>query len=231
MPELRRYDQRSSVKKQEVLQPFVRGNLQQTAPWDGEKMPGVIFSEKEHTYHLDGIAYPSVTTVLSAEGFIDARFYDDWSRERGQFGHKATALHDLNQLDEDALDPVLVPYLDAWKRFRSDTGFLPSSVEVPLVSTRYHFAGTPDRVGTFGDTSCIIIDLKLGKPEPWAAIQTAAYRLLIDSPYKRAALHLMGDGRYRLYPHTDRQDAAIFQAALACYHWKRNNLKHLREAA
>lgn len=190
----------------------------------------LVFDEASHTYTLDGIRYPSVTEILQAEGFIDTRWYDDWSRERGKFGHKATALYDAGELDEDSLDPILAPYLDAWKDFKENTGFVPSAIEKPVVNTRYHFAGTPDRVGTLGDLTCIIIDLKLGKPEPWAAIQTGAYRLLIESPYKRAALHLMGDGRYKLYPHNDRQDMAIFQAALACHNWKRNNLRERKAA-
>jgi hypothetical protein len=183
------------------------------------------FHEASHTYALDGTNYPSVTQILQDTGFIDTRWYDEWSREKGKHGHRATALYDIGELDESSLDPILLPYLSAWKRFRYDAGFIPSEVEQPQINTVLGFAGTPDRVGTCRHIECWIIDLKLGKPEPWAAIQTSAYRLLIGSPYKRAALHLMGNGNYKLYPHNDRQDMAIFQSALACYQWKRNNLK------
>lgn len=185
----------------------------------------VEFSEADHTYTVDGTQYPSVTQVLQAEGFIDTRWYDEWSREKGKYGHRATALYDQGDLDEASLDPVLVPYLDAWKRFREDTGFLPSAVEVPLVNVRLGFAGTPDRVGTMRDGECFILDLKLGHVEPWAALQTGAYRLLIESPYRRAAVQLKGNGKPHITIHNDRQDMQIFQAALSCHNWKKNNLR------
>jgi hypothetical protein len=134
-------------------------------------------------------------------------------------------LYDLGDLEESSLDPVLVPYLEAWKRFRHDTGFLPSAVEVPHVNARLGFAGTPDRTGTMRDGECFILDLKLGNVEPWAAIQTGGYRLLIESPYRRAAVQLAGNGKYRVTNHNDRQDMQIFQAALSCHNWKKNNLR------
>jgi hypothetical protein len=146
---------------------------------------------------VDGVGrvYPSVTTILKAEGFINTAYYDDWSRDRGSMIHLATAYDDQGELDEETLDPVIIPYLEAWRRFRKESGFIPEQIEPPMMSTVYRYAGTPDRIG----------DLPGG--------------------IKRAAVELHDDSSYRLVPFTDRQDVNIWLAALAVHNWKKNNLR------
>jgi hypothetical protein len=158
----------------------------------------VEFISDGHIYtdaRVDGVGrlYPSVTTILKAEGFIDTRFYDDWSRDRGSMIHLATAYDDAGELDEENLDPVILPYLAAWRRFRKESGFIPESIEPPMMSTAYKYAGTPDRIGD------------------------------LPGRIKRAAVELHDDGTYRLYPYTDRQDAGLWLSILACHRWKINN--------
>jgi len=142
-----------------------------------------------------GRSYPSVTTILKAEGFIDTRFYDDWSRDRGSMIHLATAYDDAGELDEENLDPVILPYLAAWRRFRKESGFIPEQIEPPMMSNTYRYAGTPDRIGE------------------------------LPGRIKRAAIELHNDGTYRLVPFTDRQDVNIWLATLAVHNWKKNNLR------
>jgi hypothetical protein len=160
----------------------------------------VEFIADGHIYtdaRVDGIGrlYPSVTTILKAEGFIDTRFYDDWSRDRGSMIHLATAYDDRNELDEENLDPVIRPYLEAWQKFRRESGFIPEKIEVPGMSTVYRYAGTPDRIGE------------------------------LPGKIKRAAVELHDDGTYKLVPFTDRQDMNIWLSVLAVHNWKRNTLK------
>lgn len=152
------------------------------------------FSEEGHRYTLDGQDLPSVTTVLKAEGFIDNRFFDEYSRERGSMVHLATHYDDMGELDEETLDPVIVPYCEAWRRFKRESGFIIHQSEVPMASRTYRFAGKPDTIGEF-----------------------PAGRI------KRAAVELHDDGTYKLITYDDRQDAKIWLACLACYQWKRNN--------
>jgi len=144
---------------------------------------------------VDGVGrvYPSVTTILKAEGFINTAYYDDWSRDRGSMIHLATAYDDQGELDEETLDPVIIPYLEAWRRFRKESGFIPEQIEPPMMSTAYKYAGTPDRIGD------------------------------LPGRIKRAAVELHDDGTYRLYPYTDRQDAGLWLSILACHRWKINN--------
>ena len=166
----------------------------QTAAYTLLDAPADSFEEAEHAYYLDGVRLPSVTQILKAEGFIDARFYDEHSRERGRIVHLACEYDDLGELDDDSLDPEIAPYVEAWRRFKQESGFVIASVEVPLVSTKHRYAGKPDVRGSFPKGSL-----------------------------RRAAVELHNDGTYKLYPFTDRNDVNVWLAALACHNWKKNH--------
>ena len=159
--------------------------------------PALAFDDETHTYFYKGADLPSVTQILSAEGFIDTRFYDDWSRDRGKQIHKATHYDDLGELDEDTLDPVIVPYLQAWRKFKTESGFVSNLIETPVINTLFGYAGTPDRMGIFKHAT----------------------------GFTRCAVELHPDGKYKLITHTDKNDFAVWQAAVATYSWKQNNLR------
>jgi hypothetical protein len=164
----------------------------------------------------------SVTELLQAEGFIDTTWYDDYGRDRGSYAHKAIHLYDTEELDEEILDPVLVPYLAAWKKFLRESKFKVADSEVRIDNGQ--FTGKPDKVG-FLNGQPTILDNKTGTIEPWVALQLAGYEILKGSPHKRIAVKLKDNGTYSLKEFKDRQDRQIFLAALACYQWKANNLK------
>ena len=187
------------------------------------------FDEEKHIYTLDDVELDSVTGILTAEGFIDTRFYDEWSRTRGSYVHEATHLYDRGELDEDALDPQLRPYLDAWIRFKEEARFRVLRSEEPVFHPILFYAGTPDKTGFFDEKLVAIIDIKSGKAESWAAVQTAGYAGILEARnkarFKRFALELREDATYKLIPHEDRQDTAIWLSALAVHNWKKNNLR------
>jgi len=184
------------------------------------------FDPISHIYRIDGVAVPSVTQILAAEGFINGDWFTEYARDRGSYVHQAIHLYEHDDLDEDGLDPVIRPYLDAWKAFRSDSGFVVSSSEKEMYSEQYRFAGTADIFGTFGDCSPSIIDFKTGAVAPWVGLQLAAYEILEGTRgRKRFALQLKDDGSYKLTEFKDRTDRGIFLAALSIHNWKRNNLK------
>jgi len=183
-----------------------------------------LFDREKHFYTLDGRELPSVTGILKAEGFINTRFYDEWSRARGEYVHTMTHLYDQGELDEDTLDPQLVPYLEAWKKFLKESSFQVIDSEIPLYHPQLLYAGTPDKVGLLND-QLTILDNKSGTLESWVSLQLAGYEILKGSPHKRVAVRLKPDGTYNLKEFKDRQDRDIFLAALACYQWKKNNLR------
>jgi hypothetical protein len=158
----------------------------------------VTFEPEGHVYTApDGSHPPSITEILKDEGFIDTNFYNEWARDKGSMVHLACRYDLAGELDEESLDDEIRPYLSAFRKFMSDSGFKVERSEVPGRNTTYGFAGTPDLVGCF--------------PKPTAA--------------RRFALELNKEGKYKLIPYQDQNDFAVFLAAVACWKWKRNNLK------
>jgi hypothetical protein len=182
------------------------------------------FRESDHSYWWNGVKFPSTTQILSSENFINADWFTDWSRDKGRLVHLVCHLDDTNELDESTVDTLLQPYLDAYRAFKRDTGFIVESSEIPLVSEAYCFAGTPDKVGKLNSSNALI-DLKSGAVEPWAALQLSFYEILTNHPHKRFALQLTAEGKYKLIPFVGRQDRNLCLSILSIYFWKKNNLK------
>ena len=184
----------------------------------------IEFNEKDHSYSVEGVRYPSVTQILAALGFYgDAeKYFTEYSRDRGSFVHRIIEYHLSGELDETTIDPALEGYFAAWLRFERDTGFVSTITEKRMCSKIYCFAGTPDHIGKLNGREAII-DVKTGAPGPAAEIQTAAYEILHDRPSKRFALQLMRDGKYGLKEFKSREDRGIFLSALAVYNWQRNH--------
>ena len=183
----------------------------------------LAFDETTHTYTLGGEILPSVTQIIKETGLAgDSNWTPDpFYLIRGTLVHQATALLDRNDLDEASVDPQIRGYLESYKRFLKETGFLPEVVEVPRFNPTLRYAGTPDRVGRLSGEG-LVLDLKTGVSRPrWHKIQTAGYVLLSpEHPEKRAALYLGGDGTFSLVEHTDPHDSQVFLAALTVHRWK-----------
>jgi RecB family exonuclease len=186
------------------------------------------FDEATHTYTVDGVEYPSVTTILKDVGLIDTSgpWYTDWHRDRGTQVHKALELFDDGDLDEESLDDEIRPYLDAWDRFLTETRCEMMYLERRVVDPELKFAGTIDRI-VYWLCAWWVLDIKTGPHEPWHALQTAAYarlaRYLPQAPLRfgRATISLAG-GKLSVKTHESFNDEALFRSALALYHWKRN---------
>jgi len=149
-------------------------------------MDFIHFEESTHTYRLggpNGVVVPSVTQIMKAAGIIDDSFYNDTGRFRGSAVHRATQLLDESDLSPDegsldweSLDPELLPYVQAYGKFKLESGFIPEEIEKAVfyqskLSSYYNkpitgrrltlqglwtepalpidFAGTLDRAGTF----------------------------------------------------------------------------------
>ena len=180
----------------------------------------LTFDEDRHEYFLDGKNIPSVTEVLQECGIIDVSKFSDleYYRERGKGVHKATELWDKGTLDVDALDGRLKPYLDAYRLFRDQTGFIPDATEFVGFNEPLRYAGTLDKMGTIG-TAKAILDLKTNAVYPWTALQLAGYNLIHGGGYQRYGLALRNDGTYRLKKFSDYSDHRVFESAVTIYHW------------
>lgn len=187
------------------------------------------FDAATHTYSVDGKRVPSVTQIV-APLYDFSMVADELMRlaqERGSAVHLATELHDCDDLDEESLDPQLIPYLNAYKRFRAETGFVPELIEHQIHDSISSYAGTIDRFGTLNKTS-VLIDIKAcSSLHKAVGVQLAAYQsgLAKDGikALARYALQLRKDGTYRLQRYADPNDLPTFHALLTVQRFKEKN--------
>ena len=152
------------------------------------------FDESKHEYRINGHAVPSVTGILKEAGLIDSTWFTPEAALRGTHVHTACALWDKGELDTCALDPVLVPYLEAWQKFRKDSGITPAIIETPYYSLEHGFAGTIDRSWHDGKY-WVIADIKSGPLPDWLPLQLAGYSILINA-FSGMGIELRDNGSY-----------------------------------
>jgi hypothetical protein len=186
--------------------------------------PDLLFDEASHTYRLLGAPVPGVTSILAPlvnfEGIpphvLDAK------RQLGHDVHLACQYLDEDDLDEDFLEPQVVPYVSAYRQFKADTGAIVLLNERRVAEPMLMYAGTLDRVMGIRGAKWLV-DLKTCISTPLAVgPQTAAYlRALGDtSVTHRAALRLRPDGTYRLDALIDPNDWAVFMSCLTILRFK-----------
>src|SRR2546428_259100 len=84
-----------------------------------------IFDPESHRYTVNGAEIPSVTQVLKEAG-LTKEYSSMEAAERGTVVHLACECADLGI---NVTDLIVDPYVTAWRRFRSETGFTHSDIE------------------------------------------------------------------------------------------------------
>lgn len=206
-----------------------------------------IYDPATHTSMLpDGTNVPHVTTVLGAVGVAEdfellmgqsrrlAAVIMD-GRDRGQAVHADCHAYDDNDLDWDAVDYRIKPYVAAWAEFRRVHHMEPLTRERQIYHAAFNYTGILDGIFSQRDfarheSKRILIDIKTGDPNDAAAhLQTAAYELAYCSEHpdepidERWAVWLRPDRRipwsivnYTARPH-GYLDALKWQACLTVY--------------
>lgn len=186
------------------------------------------FDPAAHEYRLDGALVPSVTQVIAS--LYDHSSIPPWVLERkaaiGSAVHEACELYDADDLDDDSVDPVVRPYLDAWVRFRSECSPTILHNELRLADFLMRFAGQLDRV-IVRDGRPWIVDLKTTvEIDPAVGVQLAGYKRLavsaglVGDDAGRAAVQLLKDGTYRWIPFASPDDDRCFVSLLNVFHWR-----------
>lgn len=202
---------------------------------------GLTFEAEGHVYRYKGRVVPSVTQALEqlevgsfvaaikeamrgapreVQNSAIAEAVERW-RAAAEFGthvHAACHLHNLDELDEESLDPSLVPYLNSYKRFLGETGFVVTASEVLVYHELMRYAGQLDFQGHWRNASWLV-DIKSGVVPSTVGAQTAAYLNALpapDRPKKRACLQLSEAG-YRWFEQKELSDFSLFTSALNCY--------------
>lgn len=191
----------------------------------------LTFDEATHTYRLAGQVVPSVTQLLQpiAPDFsMVPPHVLEAKRALGTEVHFACELDDDDDLDEDSVPAAVEPYLQAWRKFKADTGAVVLANERKLVHAGLRYAGTLDRLVRVRDGAIYLIDLKTSiSMSASFGVQLAGYQLLLEATddlagvkLARKGLQLKNDGTYKLVPYNNPNDAAAFRACLSIYHWK-----------
>lgn len=184
-------------------------------------MSALTFEPEAHAYHLNGERLPSVTQVL--EPLIN---YDgvpngilQHAADRGTAVHLATEYFDDGDLDEDSIDPEILPYVQAWQRFRAESGFEVLRSEVRVYSERHRYAGTVDCIGVMRGRLVMVEKKTTAILAAATAIQVTAYLKAYNEHVPAAerakdcySVHLRRDGTYRLDQHEPLTHWAAFLA-------------------
>lgn len=189
-------------------------------------MSTLTFNEARHEYHLNGRRLPSVTQTLSPlidYSSVPAAILQR-AQQLGTAVHLLTELYDLDDLDMDSLSEELMPYLTAWIRFRSETGFVPDLIEQRFHHPALGFAGTLDRTGLINGRAAVVDVKKMLTLGPVVGVQLAAYQELCrvngHPVVDRYGLGLRKDGTYRFVPFNDKSDWPTFLALLTLRNFK-----------
>lgn len=197
-------------------------------------MPEILrLDESDHSYWLGKRRFESVTHILQYLGLTrDYSNVSSFYAERGKAVHKAVELVDKGTLDEKTLDPILPPYVAAYRRFVRESGYTALHWEVPLYHDRMGFAGTIDKGGLLHGRRGIL-DIKTSRSvDPAVELQLCAYEMLwaehhanegLDWKY---ALQLTDDGpegKYNLVTKYSATSVELWLSVLDIYKWKIKN--------
>jgi hypothetical protein len=188
-----------------------------------EKPVGFDYDPITQRPMFDGRQVLGLTDVLKLSGIMDGQM---WGTEHdlwmGQCRHAAVELWVKGTLDLDTVHKDILPSIEAFLEFQSDTGFKPTHSELKVWSPVYRVATRIDLMGEFPDGSEAIIELKSGACAKPTAIQTAGQDSLLNlqKTRKRFGLSIPKTGKPKVVPYTNRDDYSIWIAAMNIAHWK-----------
>lgn len=181
---------------------------------------GLTFRAEGHVYEYKGVRCPSVTQVLEQLQYLQGIPWAtlEEARERGTHVHQACHLYNQGELDEESVNPALAAYLNQYKRFLSDSGFIVTASELLVYNETMRYAGQLDFTGNFRGTSWLV-DIKSGVVPSTVGAQCAAYQAAMpikERPKKRACLQLSPTD-YKFIEQKEYGDFSLFTSALNCY--------------
>lgn len=133
----------------------------------------------DHKYVLQsGVAVPSVTSILVAAGLCDLTFVNQYALDRGTAIHDAILYDHEGTLDEDALDPVVKPYLAQFRKFMAISGAKIISAEQIVYDKYRNYAGKFDLLVKLNG-SLWLIDMKANTKPKHVVAQLGLYHMAL----------------------------------------------------
>ena len=191
----------------------------------------ITFKEEGHKYYIDGFHAPANSKILEAAGIVDYSKIPQSilipAQDFGKKVHKATELDDKGILNIATLDPKIVPYLMAWRAFRTRYNALFHEIEKPCASKKLWFATTPDRIATIWNDLAIVEIKTTFEMVASVAIQMAGQEIAYRETNKRGnkkivriAVLLKPDGNFTPTFYTDKNDISVFKSAVIIHNYK-----------
>ena len=192
----------------------------------------IDFDPDTHTYTLGGRRLPSVTQVLDPLGSYAGIPLDVLERKAdiGDAVHLASEMYDRGELDIGSVPKEIAGYFAGWVKFREESKFRIDHIEARVWAKKHGFAGTADRLGSFGK-HLAVFDIKCTAVlMPTVSLQLAAYQLaathsLSYAAKERFAVLLKPSGEYSLHEFKDPTDVSVFISALQLFIWSSRHAK------
>lgn len=191
----------------------------------------IVFDEKKHLYSDESGPLIGVSTAIKQSGMYNfdgiASKVVEYAGMRGSMVHAATELFDNGILDWGSLDPVILPYVEAYREFIEQNNVQILGMETVVCDKVLRYAGRLDRTCIMSNYQKYVLDIKTAYTMPfYTGLQLAAYRNCFDMhgrTYGRLGLQLKKDGSYKLHEYKDPEDFTVFAACLKVYQYKIKN--------
>ena len=165
---------------------------------------GLVFNERQHSYHLNGVRLPGVTTIIGASddksgllkwygdnGWAKANKMRDAAAVLGTRIHAAIERFNIaigaeEPYDLYTLEPDLLPYVEGYAQWFNANVREVVAVE-QMVWSEHGYAGTLDAaLVLMDDPAPVLVDLKSSKfnpqypnPRPIWRLQSSAYQVAL----------------------------------------------------
>lgn len=185
----------------------------------------MLTCDRTHARHYGNATdrYWSVSQVLQVITGDDGSRYIAGAAERGQELHLIFAFmigHHIGKCERPAIPDQYRGYAEAMQQWITHANPSPTALEESLAHPTLPYAGTPDFVGTLGNTFGVL-DLKTGQPQRSHAIQVCAYQKLLNRAATQWILYIDPDGGFKqVTVKPSARDWAVFQNGLAILQWR-----------
>jgi hypothetical protein len=195
-------------------------------------VPENRFDAETHTYWHGPVRLSSVTEIMAP--IIDYSMVPEaaleYARDRGTAVHLACHLDDIEVLDEASVAPVVIPRLQAWRKFKRDFQAEIVISEEPAYLPTLLLAGTPDKVMTLRvarKRPRVLIDIKnVATMAPATGVQLSGYEFLLDrargiTVEERYGVQLRADATYAITRYGN--ELPTFMSLLTLHNWRRRH--------
>lgn len=196
------------------------------------------FDSDLHEYRdANLVLIPSTTQVIKDAGLISFDGINsavlERKRQLGTLVHRVTELLDEGaDLRDYEIPDEIVPYLEGYANFRSDSGFTPEIIERQMIGEKHgmRWGMTPDRTGPINEVPHVV-ELKCGaSSHPAWGVQLASYDMGLmngsgrTAVLARAAVQLgpQFPRNYKVHHYNDPADYTVWLNSIANMTWKCN---------